>query len=99
MSKVPDQFKALQANVDVGYHRLFGLVAVGITQTLQTRLDRALPLQLTGKRVQGHKMSASLSVSIACKDAAEREEVATKVRRLLDELKNPAKFTDMLERS
>lgn len=98
MSKVRDQLRALQANAEVGNHRLFGHIAMALTRELQARTGQPIPVILSGKKEQQHKIAASLAGTIVFDDPAKRDAAGDEIQRLMDEIKNPARFMAIVEK-
>jgi len=95
-SKVPEQFKLLQQQTDVGWHRLMNILAAGLMRETADKTG-GMVLSLVGKRSQGGKITATLIGTKKFETAEEYSEASEQVREMIDNLKNPANLQTLLK--
>ena len=91
-SKVTDQIKVVKSYRSVSHHKLFNALMMAIKRELEEQAP-GLELQFNGKAVSGATISAKLTGQVV----DENDDVADKIRRTMDSLKNPSTLMSALK--
>lgn len=94
--KASRQFKHVNVGFGISNHTFINKIAAGIQQKLQQEVP-GLALRMGGKSENGTKIKIMLTGSIATADADQHEEVVTKVRQTIDDLKNPSDLLSLVK--
>lgn len=94
MNKLSDQQKIVRSHFELSQHTFFKVLAEAIQRKLGE--STTVPTQLIGKVTAGHKMSAAIIGHKTSTDLKEHEETKERIRRLMDDLKNPSNLVGLL---
>lgn len=94
-ARVSDQVKSIGNNFEISNHTFVNQLIAG----LQERVDQTAPgLKVipTNKKMNQGEISLTLMGQVTLDDASQVEDTETKVRQMMDSLKNPSNLLSLL---